>query len=510
MKISWQMLWLREAPIRDVHVTSRIWLPHKGWSLPTHPPDHSTLTLCPVRLDDAKRWIQYRADKLETAKGVLWALVRDPREGDGTHINIALAWLPEGYTMSGGEDDNPPHPRLDFHEVHDPKSEIEEFLADFSDPNTAEVPLVVPRKWKPKKPLQEHNPTAASQWHPTKNGTITPQDVGVGSKYNAWWVCPEGHTHQAPVFQKARAGEPGSHRPYSNGCPTCHKIRRSLGWGPGKNCLAARKPEVAEDWHPDNKLRSDEVGWSSQAVAKWRCKTCKHVWEASIFSRCWPSRAELSCPVCVQKLAENGDPHAKRRAGTTPSLAESLPGLAKLWHPTKNGSLTPDDVTEHTTKVIWWICSEGHEWEAPVKLNRQRCLQCRQEKSVRKAEKVRTANRLKKQRWEPLLPYWDDQNGPVPWTTRPSVLKSVTWSCPEGHVWEATGRLMSRKPLCPYCYFLKHLKNEWQGSGLPDLSKSYWWRCSCGVVWKASLAVRVGMSMDYDHGPPNCPYCSQL
>ena len=33
-----------------------------------------------------------------------------------------------------------------------------------------------------------------------------------------------------------------------------------------------------------------------------------------------------------------------------PSLAEANPELAKQWHPTKNGELTPGDVTFHSGK----------------------------------------------------------------------------------------------------------------------------------------------------------------
>jgi len=43
------------------------------------------------------------------------------------------------------------------------------------------------------------------------------------------------------------------------------------------------------------------------------------------------------------------------------------PSLIKEWHPTKNGNLNPRNVAiEHNTKV-WWLCENGHEWEATVK-----------------------------------------------------------------------------------------------------------------------------------------------
>ena len=48
------------------------------------------------------------------------------------------------------------------------------------------------------------------------------------------------------------------------------------------------------------------------------------------------------------------------------SLADRFPELAKEWHPTKNGDLTPYDITSGSGKRVWWRCSKGHEWQAVV------------------------------------------------------------------------------------------------------------------------------------------------
>jgi hypothetical protein len=45
------------------------------------------------------------------------------------------------------------------------------------------------------------------------------------------------------------------------------------------------------------------------------------------------------------------------------------PKLAAEWHPTKNGTLTPDMVPEFYTKNVWWrakIMGEWREWECSV------------------------------------------------------------------------------------------------------------------------------------------------
>ena len=44
-----------------------------------------------------------------------------------------------------------------------------------------------------------------------------------------------------------------------------------------------------------------------------------------------------------------------------------FPMLAREWHPTLNGSLTPDNVTHGSSKLIWWVCRRGHEYQRTVK-----------------------------------------------------------------------------------------------------------------------------------------------
>jgi len=47
-------------------------------------------------------------------------------------------------------------------------------------------------------------------------------------------------------------------------------------------------------------------------------------------------------------------------------LESKNPALAAEWHPKKNAKLTPRDVTTGANRKAWWLCSEGHEWEATI------------------------------------------------------------------------------------------------------------------------------------------------
>ena len=57
------------------------------------------------------------------------------------------------------------------------------------------------------------------------------------------------------------------------------------------------------------------------------------------------------------------------------SFAETHPEVAKQWHPTKNGDLSPKDFTHGTHKKVWWKCDKGddHEWIAII-YSRSRAL----------------------------------------------------------------------------------------------------------------------------------------
>ena len=59
------------------------------------------------------------------------------------------------------------------------------------------------------------------------------------------------------------------------------------------------------------------------------------------------------------------------------SLAEVNPELAKQWHTSKNGDLTPNDFIPGSENKVWWQCdkAEDHEWKSTIK-NRSKGSGC--------------------------------------------------------------------------------------------------------------------------------------
>ena len=204
--------------------------------------------------------------------------------------------------------------------------------------------------------LSTTNTELAKQWHPTKNGNLTPYDVTNGIAKKVWWKCDKGDDHEWESSINSRAR--------GNGCPICsnRKVVKS-------NCLATTNPEIAKQWHPikNGDLTPYDVTNGSHNKIWWKCdKGDDHEWESSINVRVGRG---FGCLVC-----------SNRKVVKSNCLATTNPELAKQWHPTKNDDLTPYDVTNGIAKKVWWKCDKGddHEWKtSPVhRLNGRNCPFC--------------------------------------------------------------------------------------------------------------------------------------
>ena len=183
-------------------------------------------------------------------------------------------------------------------------------------------------------------PDLAAQWHVGKNGSLTPRDVRPGSHKKVWWRCERGHEWQAIIAARAN-GE---------GCPVC--AGRVVI--PGENDLASQFPEIAAQWDRErnDELTAETVSPYSSRKVWWRCRL-GHSWQAAVSARtCRGS----GCPYCAGRLVLAG----------FNDLASLEPKVARQWHPTLNGGLTPEQVTAGSRRSVWWQCPEGHVWKARV------------------------------------------------------------------------------------------------------------------------------------------------
>lgn len=185
------------------------------------------------------------------------------------------------------------------------------------------------------------HPGLARQWHAVKNGRLTPHDVGAGTKRKVWWRCEKGHEWQASVTSRTSGG---------TGCPVCAG-RTVL---PGDNDLARCFPDIAAQWHPrrNGALAPKALSPYSNRRVWWVCGL-GHEWQAAVASR---TMNGSGCPYCAGRRVLPG----------FNDLASLAPQVAAQWHPTLNGTLTPEMVTVGSHRKVWWECPSGHIWKAVV------------------------------------------------------------------------------------------------------------------------------------------------
>ena len=272
---------------------------------------------------------------------------------------------------------------------------------------------------------REHREELLAEWDSARNLPLTPETVSRGSKHRVWWTCAHGHHWQAAVHTRSGSG---------TGCPFSTD-RRAIH---GETDLATRYPELARQWHPtkNGSLTPHDVLPGSHRKVWWVCDK-GHEWRAAVSARVNGS----GCPVCTSKKIVPG----------INDLASQYPAVAKEWHPTKNGSLTPEQVAPASNKKVWWICDKGHEYQATVASRIQRnggCPYCANTKVLPGYNDLATLYPHVASQWHPTL------NRPLtPDHILPGSRRKVWWQSKNGHIWQAVvySRTGVQNSGCPFC-----------------------------------------------------------
>ena len=203
------------------------------------------------------------------------------------------------------------------------------------------------------------------------------------------------------------------------------------------------------------------------------------------------------------------------------NLFNANPNLSKEWHPTKNGTRTPYDVTPNSSLKVWWKGSCGHEWEAQIKSrnNGRGCPFCSGRFVLTGFNDIATTN-------PEIIKEWDfEKNIDVtPETISANSHKKIWLKCGNGHSWETSpNKRIGLNRGCPYCSHnprvlpgyndletvFPELAKEWNYDK-NDLSprevtsssnKKVWWKCPKGHEWRTSVNHRADGS--------GCPICSK-
>ena len=206
--------------------------------------------------------------------------------------------------------------------------------------------------WSGFNDLATTHPTLVKEWHPKRNNNITPQSVTAMSDKKVWWLLPYDDPKTGKHFDFEWEA-PIKHRSRGKGCPY---LSNRVVWK-GFNDLATVYPELAQEWHPskNDKMTPEDVTAGMPKRVWWYLpyddpRTGKHFdfeWQANINDRA----SGCGCPYLVGKSVWQG----------YNDLATVNPKIAEEWHPTKNGTLTPRDVTSSSSKVVWWL----HPYDDP-------------------------------------------------------------------------------------------------------------------------------------------------
>ena len=211
----------------------------------------------------------------------------------------------------------------------------------------------MPRPVTDKNRLSINHPDLPAYIDPELNGGLTNDDVASKSNIDYKWRCyAAGHVFLRKPNVATKKRRKGSYPR----CPECIT-------------LAFHNPDIAVQWHPSKNgtLTPDKVTYGSATKRWWICcaPECPvvggHEWQDTVAHRTGGGRG---CPACAGKVVTDDN-----------RLSMTHPKIAAQWHPTKNGDLTPDDVSHGSSKPgkIWWKCdnpecpvSGGHEWDQYV------------------------------------------------------------------------------------------------------------------------------------------------
>jgi hypothetical protein len=408
--------------------------------------------------------------------------------------------------------------------------------------------------------LESTNPEIAKQWHPTKNEPLKPAQVTSGSNEKVWWLCNQGHEWKSVIYSRKK------HK-----CPKCfdntsfteqaifyyisqifpealnRKIISINGINKEADVFIPTLKTVIEydGFHHLNNHDKDlekanfflDNGYLFFSI---RTNTLKVLKKEEIHSYIIrkggkeENDLEKSIKSIIDKLIliankektvfeinlqkDSIDIYNKYIVGEQlNSFASKYIEIAKEWHPTLNGLITPAKIRPRTHKKFWWVCINKHHYlSSPNNRARGRgCPYC-------VGKKIGFGNDFESN--YPLLSKeWNNKKNKE---LHPSLFtkhscKTVWWICSKGHEWEARIDIRVRGTGCLYCSNRKvgygndlqtmypKIAEQWHPTKnreltpfkvIPGSPKKVWWVCNFGHEWETNINSRIKGN--------GCLYCS--
>ena len=415
--------------------------------------------------------------------------------------------------------------------------------------------------------LKTTHPHIAAEWHPEKNGILTPEEVMAGTEKKVWWLCPLGHSWQAVVYSRKNgcgcpycAGQkilpgfndlatirpdlvlewdydrngdvspdtvaPATSRKFAWICSKGHRWKagtaeRSRGDGcpycsgkrimPGKGDLMHAFPELMEEWDWEKNGRTDPAKLAPSSGRKvWWTGKCGHSWQAPPSNRVYGS----SCPYCSGRAVLPG----------FNDLAATHPQIASEWCYERNKGFTPETVLRGSNRYAWFRCRRGHEWRTRISqrtLKDSGCPYCANRLPVAGENDFRTLHPELMKEWD-----WDQNPGIRPEQYTEGSRKKIHWKCERGHTWTAPIYGRTHGGRCPFCMKKEDRHKVYPGindlaSCAPGLAAEWDTRLNGdlrpedvrpssnrGVWWKCEKGHSWRSSPNIRSRGSGCPYCN--
>lgn len=149
-------------------------------------------------------------------------------------------------------------------------------------------------------------PEIAAEWHPTRNGDLTPSDVLPGSRTRVWWLCL-ACSREWERDLKGRTAK-------GSGCPSCRGRKRGIAVSGTQH-----SETVLREWSPRNTSAPSDHSVNSNHKAWWVCDK-GHEWQALVIDRnvkgsgceaCGGSKGEDDFAKFVLSLAPTAKRHVR-------------------------------------------------------------------------------------------------------------------------------------------------------------------------------------------------------
>ena len=406
------------------------------------------------------------------------------------------------------------------------------------------------------------HPEMATEWHPQKNGNLTPELILASYEGAVWWLGKCGHEWRAKV----------SYRHYSGvGCPIClRQLRTSYNEQGVYYYVKNLFPDTISGYR-DSSLGQKEIDiyipslrlgieYDGQTYHKNVAKDvekatlCKnndirllrlrepkcpelpssvdHVILSNVDEQAIPESldyiqryisdavgADVHFQVDLEKDRQKIDKlvYVSRKRNSV----ESDDTMSLFWHPTKNGSINPQYVSKYSDKKYWWHADCGHEWyQSPHNMvGRVKCPYCYGGVLKKGFNDLSTRFPNIAAEWHPT------KNGDLrPDDVFYGYTKNVWWLGKCGHEWESSPSNRAKNGNgCPFCDGKKVLSGfndlqtlfpdiaaEWHPTKNGDIrpyevhagsQKRYWWLGKCGHEWNVTVSGRT-------FSKTGCPYCA--